>query len=59
MRSPEFMRIPIKLIPDEFIQEYKLKEKEVKGYIYMKIIKGVYSLPQAGCLAINLLKKKD
>ena len=58
---PEYMRIPIELIPQEFIDAKNLADK-IKmvngvGYIYMKIIRGIYGLPQAGVLANKLLKK--
>ena len=34
----EFMKIPIELIPDEFIQAYNLQPMIKKGYIYMQIL---------------------
>ena len=37
---------------------YKLKDKIKNGYIYMKIVRGIYGLPQAGKLANDLLKKR-
>lgn len=40
------------------MQEYNLKEKVVNDHIYMKIIRGMYGLPQAGRLANNLLKQR-
>ena len=58
MERKEYMRIPIKLIPQDFIQEYKLQDKIHNGHIYCKICKGIYGLPQAGKLANNLLKKR-
>ena len=45
---PEYMCLPIKLIPDETIQKYNLKEIEEDGMVYLKIVKGMYGLPQAG-----------
>ena len=47
------MRLPIKLIPDEIIQKYNLKQIEEDGMVYLKIVKGVYGLPQAGKLQMS------
>ena len=49
--------MPLHLIHYHFIDQYNLKEKTQNGYIYMEIIKGIYSLPQAGILANKLFKK--
>ena len=54
----EYMRIPVKLIPKEFIEHYKLESMIKNGYIYMQIEQGMYGLPQAGILANKLLKKR-
>ena len=54
----EYMRMKIDLIPQEFIDEYDLNTKVKDGYVYMKIIKGMYGLPQAGILANKLLKER-
>ena len=46
-------------IPDEIVQEYKLKDKvTTEGYIYLEVRKGMYGLPQAGLLAQELLEKR-
>ena len=53
--------IPLKILdlPQDFIDEYKLHNKTAKyGYLYFKILKGVYGLPQAGILAQKLLEKR-
>ena len=39
------------LIPPEFAQAYSLYEKVQNGYVYMRIVRGMYGLPQAGMLA--------
>ena len=44
-------------IPQEFIEANNLHDKIKDGYIYMKIIKGIYGLPQSGKLANKLLKE--
>ena len=58
MDDPEYMRIAAELIPQEFIDAYNLKDKIKNGYVYMRIIRGMYGLPQAGRLANDLLKKR-
>ena len=56
--NPEYMRIQAALVPEEFIEKYDLKDKIKDGYIYMRIIRGIYGLPQSGKLANDLLKKR-
>ena len=48
--------MPLKLIPDEIIQEYGLLSIVSDGWVYIKIAKRIYGLPQAGKLANDLLK---
>jgi len=46
-------------MPDEIINEYKLREKATKnGSIYIRAKRGMYGLPQAGLLSNELLKKR-
>ena len=52
----EYMRIPIKLIPQEFIDLYDLDPKVKNGYIYMETSRGMYGLLQSGILANKMLK---
>ncbi len=57
MEDPEYVRIKITGIPEEFILEYGLAGMEGKnGWIYFEICPGCYGLPQAGILANNLLR---
>ena len=58
MPKPEYIRMPLNLIPDEIIQEYDLLSIASDGWVYIKIAKGIYGLPQAGKLANDLLKKR-
>ncbi len=58
MTRKEYMRMPVKLIPDEFMIAYNLHDKILNGYIYMEIRKGMYGLPQSGILANKLLRKR-
>ena len=57
MDRKEYMCIPVKIIPQEFMNEYKLQDKIHNGHIYCEICKGIYGLPQAGNLANGLLQK--
>ena len=58
MPHPEYMSIPIDLIPPEIIAEYKLEDIVHNGRVYVRINKGMYGLPQAGRLANDLLAKR-
>ena len=50
--DPEFMRIPLKIIPQEIIDTYDLKALvDDQEWIYMGIEKGMYGLKQAGIIA--------
>jgi hypothetical protein len=52
---PEYVRIKLADIPQEFIDEYNLAAYAHNGWIYFEITKGVYGLKQAGKLANELL----
>jgi hypothetical protein len=55
----KFIRMKLSDIPDEVIDEYKLKEKAtLDGSIYIKAKQGMYGLPQSGLLAKELLEKQ-
>ena len=52
------MKMKLDMIPDDVIEEYNLHEKvEPDGYVYIKVQKGMYRLPQAGVLAQELPAK--
>ena len=56
MGKSEYTRIHIRLIPTEIISHYNLNDLVDKyEWVYMKSIRGMYGLPQAGILAKNLL----
>jgi hypothetical protein len=57
MDRSEYMRIPLQLIPQEIIDKYNLLPLVHNGYVYIRIDKGMYGLPQAGMLANKLLAK--
>ena len=54
----EYMIMPIKLIPQEIIDQYDLMPKVKNGHVYMEIRKGMYGLPQSGILSNKLLKER-
>jgi hypothetical protein len=54
----QYLRIPIELIPQEFIDLYQLQDKVKNGFVYCEIIRGMYGLPEAGVLANKLLKTR-
>jgi hypothetical protein len=58
MPDPEYVRIKISDIPDEFFMEYNLGGRDRNGWIYFEIRKGYYGLPQAGILANDLLRSR-
>eukprot|EP00804_Cyclotella_cryptica_P015850 CCRYP_006347-RA/>CCRYP_006347-RA protein AED:0.34 eAED:0.34 QI:0/0/0/1/0/0/3/0/479 len=59
MERPEFMLLPLKLLPAEIIDKYSLREKaNDKGWVCVCIELGMYGLPQAGLLANKLLAKR-
>jgi hypothetical protein len=55
----EYMQLKESDIPKEIMEEYKLCEIMTEDkYIYCKIGKGMYGLPQAGIIAQELLAKR-
>jgi hypothetical protein len=57
MGEAEYMRIPLKYLPEDIMIRYNLSEKIHQNYIYCKIKKGMYGLKQAAILAYNHLKQ--
>ena len=56
MLRPEYMKVHLSKFPPDIIEQYKLLEKaNDKGYVYVKIIKGMYGLKQAAILAYKQL----
>ena len=49
--QPEYVRIKLTDIPQEFINKYKLNKITCESWIYYKMRRGMYGLPQAGILA--------
>ncbi len=58
MARYEYMQLQIADMPEDVITHYKLTDIATHdGYIYCKIQKGMYGLPQAGIIAQQPLKK--
>ena len=55
MDQPDYVRIKLSDIPQEFIEEYNITQLVHNGWIYFEIIRGCYGLPQSGRLANDLL----
>ena len=53
MHNPQYMKVPYKHFTPDMRRKYKLDKKEHKGYIYMRIKKGMYGLKQAAVLAYD------
>ena len=55
--DPEYMKFHISTIPQEIIDEYNLLDiVDNNGFVYVKIVKGMYVLKQAGIT--DLQRKK-
>ena len=48
MDKVEYILIQIAMIPQEFVYKYNLQEKAHNGYIYARVTKVIYELPQPG-----------
>ena len=57
MHRYENMKIAIKDIPADIIEQYNLMELVYNGYVMVEIRQGMYSLPQAGKIAYDRLVK--
>ena len=59
MERPEFLRMKIDHFPQDVIDHYNLKNMvDDKGYLMVRVEKGMYGLPQAGIIAQQLLEKR-
>ena len=55
---PEYVRINLSYIYQDFIDEYDLVDFVQDGWVYFGINRGVYILPQPGILVNKLLKER-
>eukprot|EP00804_Cyclotella_cryptica_P019034 CCRYP_014448-RA/>CCRYP_014448-RA protein AED:0.34 eAED:0.34 QI:0/0/0/1/1/1/3/0/481 len=57
MARPEFMRLKLSDMPENIIEHYTLRSIATDDrYVYVRIQKGMYRLPQAGIIAQQLLE---
>ena len=52
------MHLPYNIIPKEIKAAYNLKALVKEGWVYVKIVRGMYGFPQSGLIANELLKKR-
>ena len=55
---PEYFRIKLSAIPQEFIDEYNLLRFVCNGWVYFEVSKEMNGLKQAGKLANDLLAEQ-
>ena len=54
---PEYVKIQLSKIPEEFIKEYNLTTMVHQGWVYFEIRRGCYGLLQSGMLANRQLRE--
>jgi hypothetical protein len=54
----EYMKMPIALFPSWIVKQYNLTKHILNGFIYRKMRRAVWGLPQAGILTNKLLRKQ-
>jgi hypothetical protein len=58
LKWPEYGRVKLRDIPDKIIGKYKLRKKATPdGWIYFKVVRGMYGLPQSGSNSHDELKE--
>ena len=59
LKRPEYAKIKLSDIPEEVIKEYNLHQYATPdGWVYIKVSRGMYGLPQAGSLGHDLLEQR-
>ncbi len=57
LKRPKYAKIKLSDIPEEVTKEYKLHQYATPdGWVYIKVIRGMYGLPQARSLGHDLLE---
>ena len=58
LKQPEYAKIKLADVPEEVIKEYNLHQYATPdGWVYIKVSRGMYGLPQAGSLGHDLLEQ--
>ena len=55
---PEYVKINLTDIPQEFIEKYNLHNYVHEGWVYFEIRNGIYGIPQSSSLANDLLETR-
>ena len=59
LKRPEYAKIKLTDIPEEVINEYKLRQLATPdGWVYVKVTRTMYGLPQAGLLGQDQLENR-
>ncbi len=59
LKRPKYAKIKLSDIPEEVIKEYKLHQYVTPdGWVYIKVARGMYGLPQARSLSQDLLQHR-
>jgi hypothetical protein len=58
LKQPKYGRVKLADIPEEIIDKYQLHEKVKNGWVYFKVVRGMYSLPQSGSNSHNELEEQ-
>ena len=58
MEKPEYVRVKLEDIPQEFIKEYHMLENKRHGWVYFEFFRGCYGLLQLYKLANDLLRTR-
>jgi hypothetical protein len=54
----EYMQMPLLVFPEWVKKQYKLDEHAQNGFVYLRMERTIWILPQAGILANKLLRKR-
>ncbi len=54
----EYMKMPIDLFPEWIVKQYELMKHVLNGFIYLKMRRAMWGLPQGGILANKLLQRR-
>jgi hypothetical protein len=54
----EYIHIPVHVIPPRIMELYNLHALAINGFVYAKVQRGMYSLPQAAIIANKQLQKR-
>ena len=57
-KRPEYERVKLADIPEEIIDKYQLQEKVRDGWVYFKVVRGMYGLPQSGSNSHDELEER-